>query len=74
MVGRRSGAANITGPPMQATKWGPSDAELDASNSNNTSIYNPKSHPCNNPRTPKRLTPGLHYKIPVFSDPDPGKS
>ena len=22
----------------------------------------------------QKLTPGLHYKIPVFSDPDPGKS
>ena len=29
---------------------------------------------CSNPRPWDPLTPGLRYKIPVFSDPAPGKS
>ena len=28
----------------------------------------------NNTNTNSNTTPGLRYKIPVFSDPDPGKS
>ena len=35
---------------------------------------NSKKHYCMAGRSGAVLTPGLRYKIPVFSDPDPGKS
>ena len=39
------------------------------SNSNSISISNSNS----NSNSSECYTPGLHYKIPVFSDPAPGK-